>query len=438
MKAGTCRIAFLFLLVVAMLFAGCASPLINAAKEGDTREMERIIASGADINASDMANLTALHYAVADSGRVDAVSFLIERGANVNARDIANDTPLHWAVFKGNADMVRLLLSKGADPGIVDKTGNTPLMAAHAGGKTVIVRLLREAVEYRDKKPYVKDDNLASSVSSVDGKNVVKSDVDEPPVIRIGINKNAYAIVIGIEQYRQSLPKADYAEHDAQVMTEYLTKVMGYPEVNVVTLINDHATNVDFAKYFEKWLLNNVEKDGTVFVYYSGHGAPNPKTGDAFLVPYDADPAFIEETGYSIKRLYDALGKLPAKNIVVAMDSCFSGAGGRSVIAKGARPLVMNLDKDVKSLPWNMTVLSASSGDEISSTYDEKGHGLFTYFFLKGLKGEADANGDNRIDTAELFEYLKPNVTRTARKAYNNEQSPQMFAPAGGQGMQLR
>ncbi|MFZ3122136.1 MAG: DUF4384 domain-containing protein [Thermodesulfovibrionales bacterium] len=48
-------------------------------------------------------------------------------------------------------------------------------------------------------------------------------------------------------------------------MTEYLTKVMGYPEENVVTLLNEHATNVDFAKYFEKWLPNNVEKDRNLY-----------------------------------------------------------------------------------------------------------------------------------------------------------------------------
>ena len=100
---------------------------------------------------------------------------------------------------------------------------------------------------------------------------------------------------------------------------------------------------VDLTKYFEKWLPNNVENGGSVFVYYSGHGAPNPKTGDAYLVPYDGDPSFIDETGYSLKRLYATLGKLQAKEVIVALDSCFSGAGGRNVLAKGAKPLVMNL-----------------------------------------------------------------------------------------------
>ena len=213
-----------------------------------------------------------------------------------------------------------------------------------------------------------------------------QTDITLPPNAQARHNSKAYAIVIGIETYRQKLPKADFAAADAKSVTEYLTKAMGYPEENVVTLTNDLAALGDFVKYFEKWLPNNVEKGGTVFVYYSGHGAPNPKTGDAYLVPYDGDPAFIGETGYPLRRLYDALGKLPAKEIIVALDSCFSGAGGRSVIAKGARPLVMTMSSE--SIPKKVTVLSAASGDQISSTYEEKGHGLFTYFMLKGIKNE--------------------------------------------------
>ncbi len=247
-----------------------------------------------------------------------------------------------------------------------------------------------------------------------------KSDVDELPAIKAKPNKNSYAIVIGIENYRQKLPKVDYAAHDAKTMTEYLTKVMGYPEENVVTLLNDRALKSDMEKYFEKWLSNNVEEDSTVFVYYSGHGAPNPKTADAYLVPYDGDPSFIDQTGYSLKEMYDALGKLPAKEIIVALDSCFSGAGGRSVIAKGARPLVMSMESF--SLPSKIAVLSASSGDQISSTYEEKGHGLFTYFMLKGIK-------DGITEIGELFNYIKPQVEKIARKVYNNEQSPQLIAP---------
>ncbi len=252
------------------------------------------------------------------------------------------------------------------------------------------------------------------------------SDVDKVPEGKVVARKNAYAVVVGVEQYRQKLPKADYAAHDAQVMNDYLIKAMGFQEENVILIVDDHAGRTDLEKYVEKWLPNRVEKGDTVFVYFSGHGAPNPKTGEAYLVPYDGDPAYIDTTGYPLKRLYEQLAALPAKEVVVMLDSCFSGAGGRSVIAKGMRPMGLSVEMPVLA-KGKTVVLAASSGDQVSSTYDAKGHGLFTYFMLKGLQGEADQNKDGAVDLQEVFDYLKPQVERVARREYNNEQVPQLL-----------
>ncbi len=303
------------------------------------------------------------------------------------------------------------------------------LYQAFRKGSPLYQEVVRDREAFRKRQEVVaaqQTDGRTQAAAPLQQAVIIKSDVDDLPAMRVKPNKTSYAIVIGIENYRQKLPKADYAVADAKTVTEYLIKVMGYPEENIITPTNEHATNVDFAKYFEKWLPNNVEKDSSVFIYYSGHGAPNPKTADAYLVPYDGDPSFITETGYSLKRMYDALGKLQAKEIIVALDSCFSGAGGRSVIAKGARPLVMNLQNNMV-LSKNMTVMSASSGEQISSTYDEKGHGLFTYFLLKGIKNEDVVKQDGSIKMDDLFVYLKPQVERIARKQYNNEQTPQLI-----------
>ena len=252
-----------------------------------------------------------------------------------------------------------------------------------------------------------------------------KSDVDELPAVKVQPDKNAYAVVIGIENYRQKLPRADHATHDARTVSEYLVKAMGYPEENVVTLLNETALKSDLEKYFDRWLSNNVEDNARVFIYFSGHGAPSTKTGDAYLVPYDGDPTFIAETGYPLARLYGALGKLKAKEIVVVLDSCFSGSGGRSVIAKGAKPLVITVN--APSIQKNTAVLTASSADQISSAYEEKHHGLLTYFLLKGIKEENVLKPDGSVAIAELFSYVKPQVERIARKQFNNEQTPQLF-----------
>jgi hypothetical protein len=241
------------------------------------------------------------------------------------------------------------------------------------------------------------------------------SDVDEPSGPAAAPNPGAHAIVIGIRSYRQKLPAADFADGDAKAVAKRLHHDLGFADENVATLIDEQAARSDFEKYFERWLPNRVREGDEVFVYFSGHGAPNPKTGDAYLVPYDGDPAYLLETAYPVKRLFAALGKLPAKKVTVVMDSCFSGAGGRSVLAKGARPLVAVADDAV---PAKITVISASAGDQVSNAYQEKGHGLFTYYFLKGL----DAR---RADLRGVYDLLKPQVSGYARRELNADQTPQ-------------
>jgi len=448
--------------VIIMSFAiahisGCAPALHSAVEDGDIEKVRSLLKAGANVNEADSFG-TALHEA-AKNRRSDIIRILLDAGADVNSRDQWGDTPLYWAAYKGPIESVKLLLDKGAEVNATDNAGSTPLMSAAEGIHADIIKLLisrgadidsaiaaSEAKAAQDPssswvatakvlakfapKQEIGQTAPAVSISNNDAQpsSVNKSDIDDLPAAMAKPKKNSYAVVIGIENYRQKLPKADFSIHDAQTVAEYLTKVLGYPEENVVTLLNEHATNVDLVKYFEKWLPNNVETGGMVFVFYSGHGAPNPKTSDAYLVPYDGDPSFIDETGYSLKRMYTALGKLPAKEVIVALDSCFSGAGGRSVIAKGSRPLVMNLQGNVV-LPKNMMLLSASSGDQTSSTYDEKGHGLFTYFMLKGIKNEDVTRPDGSLKIDDLYSYIKPQVERIARKQYNNEQTPQLIEP---------
>ena len=99
---------------------------------------------------------------------------------------------------------------------------------------------------------------------------------------------------------------------------------------------------------------------------------------------------------------------------MVLLDSCFSGSGGRSVLAKGARPLVMIPGATV--LPSNMAVLTATQGSQISTSSPEKEHGVFTYYFLKAIK-------DGKKDLSEIYEYIKPLIEDEA-KSLNVSQSP--------------
>lgn len=254
-------------------------------------------------------------------------------------------------------------------------------------------------------------------------------DVDIPPAAKTAANPDAYAVVIGIEKYRQKgLPGVDYAARDAETMQRYLVQSMGYDSANVILLQNEGATKTDLAKHFGPWLSNRMTKKSRVFIYYAGHGAPNPATGKGYLAPYEGDPNYTKITAFPIQALFDGLAKLPAKDVTVVLDACFSGAGGRSLLAKGARPLVTTVKTTAGS---NTTILSAASGAQVSVSYPKGRHGLLSYFLFEGLHGAADANKDGSIDTGELFTYVRSKVRREARKQ-NFEQTPELTGNAAG------
>lgn len=230
-----------------------------------------------------------------------------------------------------------------------------------------------------------------------------------------------YAVIIGIENY-SDLPAAAYAERDASAAKIFI-RALGVPERNIVLLAGSKATKSGLEKTIEDWLPNNVSERSRVYFFYSGHGAPDPKSGSAYLLPSDGDPQYLARTGYPLKQLYFQLGQLKAKSVLVALDSCFSGAGGRSVLAKGTRPLVGKVDITVQA-EGKVSVISASAGDQISGANDEVGYGLFTYNFLQGLNG-AGKDAQGKVTLNSLYGYLKPRVQDEARRA-NRDQTPQL------------
>lgn len=246
---------------------------------------------------------------------------------------------------------------------------------------------------------------------------IFNSDVDNPGY-KLSEREKDYAIVVGIERY-EGLPAADFAERDATAMRAHLL-ALGYPERNVVLLTGRSAGRAAIEKYVESWLPRAVTPDSRVLFYFSGHGAPDVGTGSPYLLPWDGDPKFLANTAYPIKRLYERLNAVKAKQIIVAMDSCFSGAGGRSVIPKGTRPLVTQLKKEESSI-GDLVVLAASASDEITGSDESQGHGLFTYHLLKGLSERG-----GRASVRQLHEYLTPRV-RDAARADNRDQTPQLL-----------
>ncbi len=343
-----------------------------------------------------------------------------------------------WAAGKGHIDVVKLLLDKGADINAENKNGVNALAHAVTGRKIEVVRLLLDRGATvnprtaRNESRRHKNSAIAKLLNQQlpaasrprtsyrPAARTIHSDIDEPGY-RMSERPDDFAVVIGIDGYK-NLPAAQFGERDAQTMRDHLV-AMGYPKRHVILLKGDAATGNGMRKYLEEWLPRNVKPDSTVFFYYSGHGAPDVESGKAFLVPWDGDASFLKSTAYPVEKLYASLNRLKARRIIVALDACFSGAGGRSVLAKGARPLVTTVDEGF-SRRGKIALFTAASGSEITTTIADEGHGIFTYYFIKGLQGAAkDASG--RVTAKGLFQYLMPKVQDEAR-LQNREQTPSL------------
>ena len=162
-----------------------------------------------------------------------------------------------------------------------------------------------------------------------------------------------------------------------------------------------------------------------VFIYYSGHGAPDPETKDGYFVPVDCDPAYVDVNGYSLDLFYKKINSLEAKSVTVMIDACFSGSSDQGMLLKNISPVFIEIDES-RQLGKDATVFTSSSGEQVSSWYPDKKHSLYTYYFLKGLKGEANIDNNKSITLEEMQLYVTEEVGFMAGKLNHREQTPQL------------
>ena len=229
------------------------------------------------------------------------------------------------------------------------------------------------------------------------------------------INDKTFVVIIGNEFYKE-VSKVSYAQNDAKIFAEYCQKTLGVSSKNIRNYQNATYAMMLSAIKDMKSISEAYNGDVNFIFYYCGHGVPNEKTHDAYLLPIDANPSDIE-TCYPISRLYTELGKMSANRITVFMDACFSGAQRGEGMLVEARGVAIKAKTSVPQ--GNMVVFSAASGDETAYPYKEKGHGMFTYFLLKKLN-ETKGN----VTLGELGDYITTQVKQQSIVVNRKSQTP--------------
>ena len=237
-----------------------------------------------------------------------------------------------------------------------------------------------------------------------------------------------YALVVGISHYKNLPAKAqlEFPDRDAESIYKILISAEGgqFPPENVHVLVDENATLANIRKELETWLPGQTKDNDRVLVYFAGHGFIS--NGKGFLAPYDVDPAHVEASAYSMDTLGSDIGsKIKGKWKVLLTDACHSGAITPEADRAQLNRTLLDMNKSLFSL-----TASRDREQSFETSKLDGGHGVFTYYVVAGLEGQADTNGDGLVTADELAEYVHENV-REYTKALQNPTSEKGSFEAG-------
>lgn len=343
---------------------------------------------------------------------------------NINITAVDNDGLASLNIFLNGKNIFNSQINQSAR--ISDKSINFNTTRTDLIEGTNIIK-----IEAEDNENVIKTKNI---------KVVYKRDKDmivnlqSPSDVDVNFPKgkaqsNSVALIIGIKDYQYVSP-ALFADRDAIAFKKFCLKTLGIPEENIILLTNEEATLAQIKKAITYDLKKRLS-DGNIYIFYSGHGIPD-KNGHPYILPTDGkadNPEVLELVCYPLNDLYKTLDNYKVKHITIFIDACFSGYDKKdNTLIAYAKPVVPTINPSkVGFSSGKITQLNSSAGGQFSTVYEEKKHGLFTYFLLKGLKGKADSNNDNSLTMNEISNFVSRNVKKLVHKWGRGEQIPNIL-----------
>ena len=248
---------------------------------------------------------------------------------------------------------------------------------------------LREDIS--EKQSSTEKDRMRDEIRALEGqlKKMTEGDfVDDLKPLIAGLparaaNGNVLAMVTGIAEYAE-LPSVSFADRSAQSFADLVQRQYGITPANLVLLTNQDATGVRWMGRLQTLARRATENDRLI-VYYAGHGAPTPSGKTTILVPQDSSANIPEDSPFRLSEVYKILLSSRAKQILVVLDTCFSGrTDDNSLIFKDVAPVSITTQSGI-SPPADprMTVLTGGGPNDFANALRPRGHRLFTYHLLK-------------------------------------------------------
>lgn len=249
------------------------------------------------------------------------------------------------------------------------------------------------------------------------------SEVDTDIPVRKGNAENTFALIISNENYKR-VENVPFAYNDGNIFEQYLRLTLGVSDSHITHMQDASLTDIKFGLNRIKEICEAFDGKAKIIVHYSGHGIPDEKNKDGYLLPIDGyatDPS----TAYKLSEFYKDLDNINAESVIVFMDACFSGSQKTGHMISSARGVSIKVNEEKPK--GNLIVMSAAQGDQTAYPYNEKEHGLMTYFVLKKLQ---DSKG--MVSLGELSDYVIENVKKTSILENGKSQEPTVICGNDG------
>jgi len=235
-----------------------------------------------------------------------------------------------------------------------------------------------------------------------------------------------YAVVIGINEYKNPRLQLNFAVADARLFADTLKKGAAplFDKVVVKTLSTTaETTRESIIKALKD--MQSLNPDDLFVFYVASHGTVDD--GEYFLITSNVgstSTAKLKTDALSQNALKELVANIPATKKLIVIDTCSAGKLGDAIqTAMLTRGMSEDTAMKVLSRAVGSTILSASTSvQEALEGY--QGHGLFTFVLSEGLNGKADKSRSGYIKTTELADYVDNEVPVLAEKIFKRAQYP--------------
>jgi hypothetical protein len=250
-----------------------------------------------------------------------------------------------------------------------------------------------------------------------------------PPSVPAG---ERWAIAIGVASYPPPR-KLLFAAADARTFSMEACDLLGVPKQNR-RLITESKATLDGLRSAIREIACRASPNDTLYLYFSGHGTTEPDDDGDEADGLDECLVLFPDALLRDDELFALVNQTWCGRRVLFLDCCFAAGAVRGIKGVGLpRPRAASDDGfglgegaamarggENFSLPPGYFVMAASQPDEPSFEDIQVRHGVFTYYLLQGLRGEADQDRNGEIHLTELYNYLERVVPEHVRRMPTN------------------